>query len=130
MITLCVSTSDLEPINGRTKWNHPTLLYQVFRVGRWRLSLTQIGLLNDHPFLPMRVFLEWPALPDLVPDLRPPEEETTSHTNWFRPRTLISNFLFRFGVFTLLFKGLTLPRFVSAFIMFIYKKIKKVRPFL
>ena len=56
MITLCVSTSDLEPINGRTKWNHPTLLYQVFRVGRWRLSLTQIGLLNDHPFLPMSSF--------------------------------------------------------------------------
>ena len=28
----------------------------------------------------LRVSSEWPALLDLVPDLRSPEEETTSHT--------------------------------------------------
>ena len=80
----------------------------------------------DHSF---RVSLEWPALLDLVPDLRPPEEETTSRTFLDSTAHINLELSSRLGVFTLLFEGLTLSRFVAAFKTFIYTNYKNVRPF-
>ena len=66
---------------------------------------------------------ERPALLNLVPDLRPPEEETTSHTNLVPTAHTNFEFLFHFGVFTLYSKDLCyldlLPLFKRLFIQII-----------
>ena len=68
-------------------------------------------------------------MPDLVPDLRPPEAEAMSHTNLVPTAHTNLEFSFRFGVLRF-FEGLTLSRFVAAFKRLFIQIIKSGAPFL